>query len=179
MNLPSNMFKAVVGIFTTFFILSGCTSVPEGIQPVGGFQLNRYLGTWYELARMDHSFERGLEQVSAEYSLRDDGGISVINRGYNQQKQQWQQANGKAYFVGDSSTGHLKVSFFGPFYASYVIFDLDKQDYQYALVTGPNLDYMWILSRQKNLPQAQLDELILKAQALGFNTENLIFVTQL
>lgn len=173
------MLKRVLLIFTFVFTISSCTSVPEGIEPVSEFQLNRYLGTWYEVARMDHSFERGLEQVTAEYSLREDGGVNVVNRGYQQEKGQWDQAAGKAYFVGDSTLGHLKVSFFGPFYASYVIFELDQQDYQYALVTGPDRDYMWILSRQKELPDAKLKELLEKAKSHGFDTEDLIFVKQL
>lgn len=173
------MIKRVVLIFIATFAISNCTSVPDGIEPVSEFQLAKYLGTWYEVARMDHSFERGLQQVTAEYSLREDGGVNVLNRGYNQLEGEWDQATGKAYFVGDSSTGHLKVSFFGPFYASYVIYELDKQNYQYALVTGPDRSYMWILSRQKTLPDAKLNELLEKAKSHGFATESLIFVTQL
>jgi apolipoprotein D and lipocalin family protein len=153
--------------------------VPEGIEPVADFELNKYLGTWYEVARMDHSFERGLQQVTAQYTLREDGGIDVVNRGYNQEDGEWDQANGKAYFVGKSSLGHLKVSFCGPFYASYVIFELDKQNYQYALITGPDRSYMWILSRQKELPEVKLKELLEKARSHGFDTDSLIFVTQM
>lgn len=167
-------------IMSVFIVsLSGCTSVPEGIEPVKDFQLQRYLGTWYEIARMDHSFERGLSRVTAEYSVKEDGGVNVVNRGYSAEKDEWEEANGKAYFVQDSSTGHLKVSFFGPFYASYVIFELDQQGYQYALVTGPDRSYMWILSRQKTLPDARLQELLGKAKSHGFDTESLIFVTHL
>lgn len=173
------MLKRVLIAFTAVFALSSCTSVPDGIEPVSEFELNRYLGTWYEVARMDHSFERGLQQVTAEYSLREDGGINVVNRGYNQEQGKWEEATGKAYFVGDTSTAHLKVSFFGPFYASYVIYELDKQDYQYALVTGPDRDYMWILSRQKKLSDAILNELLEKAKSHGFDIASLIFVTQL
>jgi apolipoprotein D and lipocalin family protein len=88
--------------------------------------LERYLGKWYEIARLDHSFERGLEKVSATYSLRDDGGVRVENRGFSQKKNTWKAAEGKAYFVRDSNEGYLKVSFFGPFYGSYVIFELDQ-----------------------------------------------------
>ncbi|GAA0859503.1 lipocalin family protein [Aliiglaciecola litoralis] len=159
-------------------LLQGCTSTPDGIEPVKGFELQRYLGTWYEIARLDHRFERGLEQVSAEYAMRDDGGINVTNRGFNPDTGEWDEAIGKAYFVSAASTGHLKVSFFGPFYASYVIFHLDKNEYQYALITGPDRDYFWLLSRQKNLPDAILNELLEKAEAAGFNPKDFIYVNQ-
>ena len=96
--------------------------MPERVTPVESFELNRYLGKWYEIARLDHSFERGLERVTAEYSLRDDGGISVVNRGYSIEDDEWKVAEGKAYFVNDKNLGYLKVSFFGPFYGSYVVF---------------------------------------------------------
>ena len=117
------------------FWLGGCTGVPRNIDPVQDFELERYLGKWYEIARLDHSFESGLSQVTADYQRRDDGGVSVLNRGYSN-REGWDSAQGKAYFVGDKSTGHLKVSFFGPFYGSYIIFELDKRDYQYAFVTS-------------------------------------------
>lgn len=91
---------------------------------------------WYEIARLDHSFERGLEQVTAEYSLREGGGVQVKNRGFSNKKNKWSEAEGKAFFVGKASEGYLKVSFFGPFYGSYVVFELDKDNYQYAFVSG-------------------------------------------
>ena len=106
---------------------SGCTTVPDGIQPVHSFELDRYLGKWYEIARLDHSFERGLSKVTAEYSLRQDGGVRVINSGFSAADQEWREAEGKAYFVATEDQGHLKVSFFGPFYGSYVIFELDRE----------------------------------------------------
>ena len=112
------------------WLLSACVSRPDNVQPVHDFQLQRYLGTWYEIARLDHRFERGMQAVTARYSLREDGGVDVINRGYIPAKSRWKQAHGKAYFVEDSQQGFLKVSFFGPFYGAYVIFELDQQDYQ-------------------------------------------------
>ena len=124
-------------------VLVGCTGVPRGVQPVKGFKLDRYLGKWYEIARLDHSFERGLTRVTAEYSLRSDGGVKVLNRGYSPAKKAWKEAEGKAYFVTTADQGYLKVSFFGPFYGSYVIFELDHKDYQYAVVSGPNKSYLW------------------------------------
>lgn len=165
-----------VAIFLFLIGLAGCTSVPEGVTPVTGFDSERYLGTWYEVARFDHSFEEGLSRVTATYSKRDDGGIKVINRGYDAETGEWDEAEGKAYFVGDETTGHLKVSFFGPFYASYVIADLDKTAYQYSLVTGPDRSYLWILARQPTLPKSVLNGLVNKAESLGYATDELIWV---
>ena len=156
--------------------LAGCVGAPEHIQPVGEFELNRYLGTWYEIARLDHSFERGLEQVTANYSLRDDGGVKVINKGFNATKSKWKQAEGKAYFVGEPDVGQLKVSFFGPFYGGYNIIDLDKTNYQYSLVCGPNMSYLWILARDPKLDKTIVDKLVAKAKSLGFATDKLIYV---
>ncbi|WP_034475103.1 lipocalin family protein [Aestuariibacter salexigens] len=158
-------------------VLASCTSVPENVSPINNFQLNRYLGTWYEIARLDHPFERGLEQISATYTVRDDGGIDVLNKGFDTEKGEWREAKGKAYFVEDASIGHLKVSFFGPFYASYVIAELDQDDYQYALVTGPDTDYMWILSRTPELAPDTLEKLQIKAKQWGFAVDELIFVS--
>lgn len=158
-------------------LLAGCVSVPEGIEPVKDFQAEHYLGKWYEIARLDHTFERGMQQVTAEYSLRDDGGIKVLNRGFIEDKKEWKEAQGKAYFVEDQQTGYLKVSFFGPFYGSYIIFDLD-QDYQYSVVSGPDRSYLWLLSRSPTLPAELQARLIEKMTALGFATDQLIFVDQ-
>ena len=158
-------------------ITAGCTGIPENVSPVKGFDVNRYLGTWYEIARLDHSFERGLEQITADYSLREDGGIRVVNRGFDTAKQRWKRAEGRAYFTGPSDTGRLKVSFFGPFYGGYNIIDLDKEHYRYALVCGPNKSYLWILARQPVLDRPTLGQIVAKASRLGFDTNQLIFVT--
>ncbi len=157
-------------------LLGGCVGMPDAVRPVGDFQVERYLGTWYEIARLDHSFERGLTRVSAEYSLRTDGGVRVVNRGFNAKDGIWKQAEGKAFFVQDSRTGYLKVSFFGPFYGSYVIFELDHVGYQYAVVSGPNTSYLWILARSPHMDEALKKELAAKAAARGFDTSALIFV---
>jgi len=159
-------------------LLAACTGIPEHVAPVTGFDASRYLGTWYEIARLDHSFERGLEQVTAEYSFRTDGGIRVVNRGFDPAGNRWKEADGKAYFIGPKDVGRLKVSFFGPFYGAYNIIELDKQDYRYALVCGPNKKYLWILAREPSLDKATMDRLTNKAAALGFDTEQLIFVSQ-
>ena len=165
-----------VAILLFLLGLAGCTSVPEGVTPVTGFESERYLGTWYEIARFDHSFEEGLSRVTATYSKREDGGIRVLNKGYDAATGEWDEAEGKAYFVSDETTGHLKVSFFGPFYTSYVIADLDKDNYQYSLVTGPDRSYLWILARQPTLSQDVLDELLSKAKSLGYATDEFIWV---
>ncbi len=158
--------------------ISGCLGMPEKVSPVGDFDVDRYLGKWYEIARLDHSFERGLEKVSAEYSLRSDGGVDVINRGFSTAEGEWNQAEGKAYFVKNPTQGYLKVSFFGPFYGSYVVFELDHENYQYAFVSGPDLSYLWLLSRTPQLPQAVITDFIQKSESLGFDTSKLIMVNQ-
>ena len=132
-------------------LLSGCTGIPAGITPVKPFELSRYLGTWYEIARLDHSFERGLSHIKANYALNTDGTVRVINSGLDEKTGEPRQVEGKAKFVRGVDEGFLKVSFYGPFYGSYIVFELD--DYQHALVTS-------------------------KARALGFNTDELIFVDQ-
>lgn len=165
-----------VHLILIILILAGCTGIPEGVTPTKNFDLNRYLGKWYEIARFDHSFERGLEKVTAEYSLREDGGVNVINRGYSPEQKKWKQAKGKAYFVNSPNVGHLKVSFFGPFYGSYVIFEIDEQNYEYAFVTGPNKSYLWLLSRTPKLPQAVIEKFKQSSKELGFDTSKLIFV---
>lgn len=159
-------------------LLAGCLGYPTTVTPVQDFDVDRYLGTWYEIARLDHSFERGLDRVTAEYSLNDDGGITVVNRGYSTRDGKWKEAQGRAYFVDASDQGYLKVSFFGPFYGSYVIFELDEQDYQYAFVAGPDTSYLWFLSRTPKVDQALLDHFIQRARSLGFDTEDLIFPAQ-
>jgi len=157
-------------------LLAGCAGLPPGVTPVEGFQLERYLGKWYEIARLDHSFERGLSSVSAEYSLRPDGGVRVVNRGYAAGDGRWKEAEGRAYFVNRSDQGFLKVSFFGPFYGSYVIMELDRKNYGWALVCGPDRSYLWLLARSTNLEAETMKRLIAKAAELGFETDRLIFV---
>lgn len=163
---------------TMALCLVGCLGVPKGARPVQDFQLESYLGKWYEIARLDHSFERGLSDVTAEYSLRDDGGVRVINRGFKSESNKWKDAEGKAYFVEDTSTGKLKVSFFGPFYGAYNVIALDQEAHQWSLVVGPDTDYLWILSRTPKLNQVIVDQLLSEAKSLGFSTEKLIFVNQ-
>jgi len=159
-------------------LLGACTGLPDGIEPVRQFDADRYLGKWYEIARLDHSFERGLSRVTAEYSARDDGGIRVINRGYDAEKDTWKEAEGKAYFVRGRDEGYLKVSFFGPFYGAYVVFGLDQENYATSFVSGPDRSYLWLLSRTPTVAPTVLEQFVDQAKALGFATDELIIVDQ-
>jgi len=158
-------------------LLAGCAGVPKGLHPVGGFELERYLGRWYEIARLNHSFERGLTNVSAEYRLLPDGRVEVVNRGFDPAKNAWHDARGVARFQGARDVGGLEVSFFGPFYGAYNVLVLDA-DYRYALVAGPNRDYLWILAREPQLDRATLDTLVARAKGWGFASDALIYVDQ-
>jgi len=169
--------KKLVLVVASIF-LGGCLGMPKSVTPVKEFELDKYLGKWYEIARLDHSFERGLEQVTAEYSSRKGGGVTIKNRGFSKEKNRWSEAEGKAFFVGESSVGYLKVSFFGPFYGSYVVFELDRVNYQYAFVSGPNTSYLWLLSRTPTVEEDLMARFIKKAKQLGFETEKLIYVNQ-
>lgn len=159
-------------------LIAGCLGMPDQVRPVENFEVNKYLGKWYEIARLDHSFERGLVQVSAEYSMREDGGIQVKNRGFSVADNEWSEADGKAYFVNDPDTGYLKVSFFGPFYGSYVVFGLDTEDYQYAFVSGPDLSYLWLLARTPEVTENVMTRFVETSKSLGFETDELIRVKQ-
>lgn len=164
-------------VLIAMLLLISCTGDDAKYKAVTGFEVDKYLGTWYEIARLDHSFERGLDKVYAEYSLREDGGLKVINHGFDTKKQKWNEAIGKAYFVETPDIGRLKVSFFGPFYGAYTIVELDKTSYNYALVTGGD-DYLWILSRTPQMSYIVKQQLIAKAKALGFATDKLIYPNQ-
>lgn len=169
------MLARIAVILAVVSALAGCTGHPDNITPVTGFDKDRYLGRWYEIARLDHSFERGLSRVSADYSMRDDGGIRVINRGYSADEGKWNEAEGKAYFVGDADVGHLKVSFFGPFYGSYVIFDLDDH-YQTSYVGSHNLDYLWLLARRPIISDDERNRFIKVAREKGYDVDSLVWL---
>ena len=158
-------------------LIIGCLGYPDGIKPVTGFNLQNYLGKWYEIARLDHPFERGLEQITAEYSIRSGNSINVKNRGFSVEKGEWSEANGKAFFVKTQDIGYLKVSFFGPFYASYVIFELDSENYQYAYITSSSRSYLWFLSRLPEVEENMKTRFIQKIESLGFSSKDLIWVS--
>lgn len=159
-------------------LISGCVTTPAGVPVVKEFDLERYLGTWYEIARLDHRFERGLSRVSANYSKRTDGGIDVINRGFDSEKSKWKEAKGRAYQVGEPGEARLKVTFFWPFYAGYNVIELDRDNYEYAVVCGPDKKYLWILARDRTLAEPVLKQLVARAKQLGFDTDALIYVDQ-
>ena len=157
------------------FIMGGCTRIPSGLVPVQSLDLDQYLGKWYEIARLDHSFERGMHKVTAQYTLLDDGTIQVINRGYLVEEKRWKQAEGRAKFATTPDQGHLKVSFWGPFYSSYVILYVDDL-YQHAMICGPTKEYFWLLAREPVMEDEQRRRLVEKAASMGFEVDNLIYV---
>lgn len=154
--------------------MGGGIGIPKGVVPVSGFDAGRYLGVWYEIARLPTVFQEGLTRVSATYTARDDGGIRVINRGFAAASGQWQQIEGQAYFIAGPEIGRLKVSFFGPFYGSYNIIALDEA-YANAMVCGPRLSDLWILAQAPVQDPAVTAAMVTQAQGLGFATEKLIF----
>ena len=166
----------ILPLLFSLLTLTGCYGYPKTVTPVQGFDLDRYSGRWYEIARLDHSFERGMDKVTADYRILENGSVEVINRGYLSESDTWKQAVGKAKFASESDEGYLKVSFFGPFYGSYVVFGLDMENYQYAFVCGPSDSYLWLLARSPEIDEKIREHFITSAAAAGFNTENLIFV---
>ncbi|ASU36551.1 lipocalin family protein [Mucilaginibacter xinganensis] len=166
-----------VGAAAIAINFTSCVSIPKGAKAVRPFNKDKYLGKWYEIARLDFKFEKNLDNVTATYSLRDDGLIKVDNRGYDYVKNKWKQSVGKANLAGDLKEGRLKVSFFGPFYAGYNVIAIDKR-YQYALVAGNNLDYLWILSREKTIPEEVKKDYLEKATGLGYDTSKLVWGNQ-
>ncbi len=172
------VLRVVLGTlaFSALVPVGGCTGAPDGVTPVSGFEHDRYLGTWYEIARLDHPFERGLTDVTAVYRPRERGGIQVVNRGYDPEADEWREARGKAFLLRDASTGMLEVSFFGPFYGGYNVIALDHEAYGWSMVAGPNRSYLWILARSPELDPVILEALIAEAATLGFPVAELIRV---
>lgn len=166
---------ALIGAATMVILTSCGRTIPKGVTAVKPFDVKRYTGTWYEIARLDFKQERGLNNTSAAYTLNDDGTISVVNRGYDYQKDKWEEATAKAKFVDGENEGRLKVSFFGPFYSGYNVVALDP-NYQYALVAGESHKYLWLLSRETTMPESIKQEFLAKAEAMGYDTEELLWV---
>ncbi|HOY31033.1 MAG TPA: lipocalin family protein [Bacteroidales bacterium] len=155
--------------------LFSCATIPKGAVAVKPFNKERYLGKWYEIARKDFKYERDLSNTTAAYSLNNNGTIKVDNQGYNTKKGEWTQAIGKAKFVGEDHIAMLKVSFFGPFYSGYNVIAIDDE-YRYALVAGKSLKYLWILSRETNIPVEIKDKYLKIAEEIGYDTADLIWV---
>lgn len=170
------LLLAIAGLCLAALLSACSTAPPEGLSSVTPFDVQRYQGTWYEIARSDHRFERHLMDVSAHYTLQADGSVQVINRGFDTRQNEWKQAVGKAVFTGPSDRGSLKVSFFGPFYGGYHVVALDPE-YRWSMVVGPDRDYFWILARDKQLDPALKAQLLRQAQAWGIATASLIQVT--
>jgi len=146
------------------------------VEPVRGWDIQRYMGRWYEVARIDHSFEKGLERTQAEYTQLPDGTVHVLNRGYDARHRRWKSSEGKARTVHGPDVAALKVSFFGPFYGGYHVAALNP-DYRWALVLGPDTQYCWILAREPKLPPQTLQSIVAKAAELGVDTGALIWVS--
>lgn len=169
------------------FTLAGVTAAAAGSSPsrstrdiplVENFQLERYLGTWYEIVRLPHGFEKNLEQVTATYSLKNDGKIRVLNRGFHTRKGKWSEAEGRAWMPDVGEPARLKVSFFLFFAADYRVIALDETGYSWAMVTSGSRKYLWILSRSPRMEEALLSDLIRQAEGWGFPVEQLIRVPQ-
>lgn len=151
--------------------------VKSNVLVVQHFKIEKYLGEWYELARMDFRWERNLKNVKATYTLNEDGTVRVNNQGYHILKDQYKQSVGKARFVADEASAALEVSFFGPFYSGYNVVQLDA-DYKYALVFGQNLKYMWLLSREKTMPEDVRDAYLAYAKEAGYAIADLVWTIQ-
>lgn len=150
---------------------------PASVQPVGNFDISRYVGRWYEVARIDQRFEKGLVRTRAEYSLASNGSLQVVNRGFDPRRNRWDEVRGKGQFVGSSDEAALKVSFFGPFFGGYNVVALDEQ-YRWAMVVGSSLDYFWILSRTPVLPTGVRQHLLAQAQQIGIDLDRIHWVMQ-
>lgn len=165
----------LIALFTAIAYLKFRRNIPKNVTAVKNFKKEKYLGKWYEIARFDYSYERNLNNTSAEYSLNKDGTIRVINKGYDYKQNKMKVARGEAKFAGPATEGKLKVSFFKPFYSGYNVIAIDE-DYKNALVAGRNLNYLWLLSREKNMPQKIKEEYLRIAESFGYDISKLIWV---
>ena len=165
------MALAAIGLIT----LHSCKTIPKRAKAVKPFDKEKYLGTWYEIARFDYRFERNLNNVTATYSLKPDGTIKVDNKGYDYKNNKWKENIGKAKPADATGEAKLKVSFFGPFYAGYNVIAIDK-DYKYALIAGESLDYLWLLSRETTMPDDVKEHYLKIAEGIGYKTQKLIWV---
>ncbi|MPS65733.1 MAG: lipocalin [Chryseobacterium sp.] len=164
-----------IGVLGLMLLKSCSVGIPRGAAAVKNFNADKYLGKWYEIARFDYKFEKDMDNVTATYSQNPNGTIRVDNKGYNYVKKEWKESIGEAKFVKDKNEARLKVSFFKPIWAGYNVIDIDE-NYQYALVAGSSLKYLWILSRTKDIPESIRQRFLEKAKKIGYNTDELIWV---
>lgn len=159
----------------TALILKKKKTIPDGIEAVRPFDINKFLGKWYEIARMDYKYEKNLNNTTAEYSMDEKGNIKVVNRGYNYKKNKIEEAKGKAVFADSPDEGKLKVSFAGPFYSGYNVIEID-QDYKYALIAGDDMKHLWLLSREPSMPEETIEYYLEVAESYGYETSKLVWV---
>lgn len=174
-NYKKLLVPVSLGVLGLFLFSSCSVSIPEGVTAVQNFKSDQYLGKWYEIARFDSRFEKNLDNVTAEYTKKDETSLNVKNRGHDYVKDKWKESVGEARFVNSKDEGRLKVSFFKPIWAGYNVIAVDE-DYKYALVAGNDLDYLWIMSREKTIPDSYKKKYLEKAKSLGFDTSKLIWV---
>lgn len=173
------LIKATALTAITLFSLSYFTScksgtVPDQIKVITPFDVNKFDGTWYEIARFDFKHEKDLSNVTANYSLNDDGSLKVVNKGYNFVKNKWEEAKGKGKFTSSTDQGSLQVSFFGPFYSGYHVVMMEP-DYETALVFGDTTDYIWILSRKKTISETVKQQFLSKAKEAGYDLNRMVW----
>lgn len=171
-------FRLAVLALLGLLLMTGCAQTTRHIPAVEPFDIERYVGTWYEIARLPHSFEEGLTHVTAQYTLTPQGTVLVVNRGYDPEKNEWRTARAKAKLTSKENRGELRVTFFWPFSAAYRVIDLDQENYEYAMVTSSRMNYFWILSRSPEIDAQRLQQLLAKATDHGFDLTGLIMVDQ-
>lgn len=157
--------------------MKAMTRIPKGVEAVKPFDINKYMGKWYEIARMDYIFEKNLSNCTAEYTMDENEEIHVVNRGYNYKKNRMEESEGKAQFVDSPDEARLKVSFWGPFYSAYNVIAIDK-DYKNALVAGKDFKHLWLLSRESTMPEETIEYFLQQAESFGYDTSKLIWVDQ-
>jgi apolipoprotein D and lipocalin family protein len=160
------------------YLMFGKQGIPDGVTAVTPFDLKRFEGTWYEIARLDHGFEKNMSHVSFTYTLKEDGDFKVENKSLDDKNGRWLLSEGKGSLIGEPQVGRLKVSYFGPFYGSFNIIALDEKNYAWAMATGPSTRYLWILSRKKTLEDPIIQDLIRKAIGMGYKLDKMIHVDQ-
>lgn len=172
MNIKKLFIAGVVFIAGTVVYIKKRRTIPKGVKAVKPFDINKYLGKWYEIARLDFCFEHNIDYATAEYSMDKDGSIKVINKGYNYKKHKEVEAVGRASFLNSPDEGRFKISFKGPFCADYNVIAIDSK-YKYALVTGRNHNYLWLLSKDTSIPEKIKESYLELAEDLGYNTSKI------